>query len=486
MDALKKKASKAFLWDLVGNYGGQVIVFVISIFLARLLSPEEFGLVGMAMVFIHILRVFADFGFASALIQNRNNTHLIYSSVFYLNLIVGSLFTITLFFLAPLIGGFYKNHEVSILVQWLSPLFILSGFNIVQSAILKRQLAFKKISIILLISQTISGGLAIFLAFKGYGIYALVIQQLLTAILNSFMLWKTAEWRPKFEFSMSELRRIIRFSSYIFFGQFFDQVFKQMDTLAVGKLFNPTTLGFYTRAESLNSLISKNSVTTFNRVFFPVLSKIHQDSEKFERVYFKVLDLVSIIAVFITGLFFLVGKELIIGLFGEQWYPSFAVFQVLVLKGFTYPINALTVNTFLAQGKVKANFYFGNVRRVLQLFPLLVAYFYGFDYFLYAVVLLNVVIWLLNSYFVKVSMGFSFWNQIQKVLQYLFVVTLVVFTIDRLFPSDLNYIIAMIKALIYLSASALFLIFTKSPIIEEFRRLFNMMKLTQKIDNSKK
>ncbi|MEM9390729.1 MAG: lipopolysaccharide biosynthesis protein, partial [Bacteroidota bacterium] len=382
MTNLKNRASKAFFWDIVGNYGGQVIIFIISIFLARLLSPEDFGLVGMSMVIIHIFRVFADMGFASALIQNQSNTHLTYSSVFYLNIVIGILFTLLIYLGAPLIGFFYENDRVTTLVEWLSLLFVFNSFNIVQGTILKKKLAFKPISIILLISQFVSGGVAIFMAFIGYGVYALVIQQLLIAILNTIILWNVSEWKPAFQFSWNEVRKITGFSSYLFFGQFLNQLFKQMDTLTVGKLFTPAVLGYYTRAESLNSLISKNSVSTFNRVFFPVLSSLQQEDERFEKVYFQVLDIVSTIAVFSSGLFFLIGDEIIIGLFGQKWHPSVAVFQILVLKGFTYPLNALMVNAFLAKGKAKANFYFGNVRRILQLVPLGVAYFYGFDPFL--------------------------------------------------------------------------------------------------------
>lgn len=140
MSSLRSRTGIALAWDLLGNYGGQISSFIISIFLARLLDPEEFGLVGMSMVFIAVLQIFKDMGFASALIQNKENTSLTYSSVFYLNVFAGIIFTVVIYFLAPFIGGFYENQKVTDLVRLLSITYFISSFNIVQITILRKNL----------------------------------------------------------------------------------------------------------------------------------------------------------------------------------------------------------------------------------------------------------------------------------------------------------------------------------------------------------
>ena len=216
MTSLKKRSSNAFAWDMVGTLLKHGSTFIISIFLARLLEPAEFGLVGMAMVFITISHVFIDVGFSSALIQNKNNSNLTYSSVFYLNLSVGILLTTTFYFAAPFIGDFYKNQQIKELVQWLSLIFVFNSLNLVQQAILQKNLNFKSLTIRLLIANAIGGTLGVLFALQGYGVYALVIQQIGIAFISTVLLWSISKWKPDFQFSLDEVKKLIGFSSFVF------------------------------------------------------------------------------------------------------------------------------------------------------------------------------------------------------------------------------------------------------------------------------
>jgi len=472
MSSLRNKASKAFAWDLVGNYGGQISYFIITIFLARLLSPEEFGLVGMSMVFIAILNVFKDLGFASALIQNPDNTALTYSSVFWVNIIAGAVLTLLVFLAAPLIGWFYENDQIVIIVRLLSFTFLLSSFNIVQVTILKKGLNFKRLTLIQLGSMLFSGITAIAAAYWGLGVFSLVIQQLLAILLSLTLLWKVSEWKPSFDFSKKEVKKLTGFSVYVFSGQFVNQIFKQLDTLIVGKLFSAATLGFFSRAESINSLISKNSVSTFNRVFFPVLSAIRDDDERFEKIFLKVLNIVSTISIFLTGVFFLSGQELIIFLFGEKWQPSVAIFEILIIKGFSYPISAMVVNAFFAKGKSKENFHYGNIRRATLLIQLGIAWIYGFNAFLYAIIGVSIFNWLLNTFFVHRSLGISFWSQIALVLKPLMVAAILVLMLSYLLPSGFNYLLSITAVLLFSSGFISYVYFFEKNLVIEIQYYF--------------
>lgn len=228
MSSLKKRSAIALAWDLGGTIMRQGSGFVISIFLARLLEPEEFGLVGMAMVFISISQVFIDVGFSSALIQNKENSNLTYSSVFYLNLFAGLILTSFFYLTAPVIGAFYNSTQITELVQWLSLIFIFNSLNLVQQAILQRKLNFKILTLRIVIASTVGGVLGIIFAFQGFGVYALVIQQISTAILSTILLWTTSGWKPDFKFSMSEVKKLTSFSSFVFFDQFFLENFSKV------------------------------------------------------------------------------------------------------------------------------------------------------------------------------------------------------------------------------------------------------------------
>lgn len=483
MDNLRGRASKALLWDLFGNYGGQISSFVISIFLARLLSPEDFGLVGMSMVFIGILQIFKDMGFASALIQNEDNTSLTYSSVFYLNVFAGFVLSILIFFTAPLIGDFYENNAIVHLVQLLSITFFLSSFNIVQSTILSKKLDFKSLTYRNLVSQIVAGVFAIGFAYFDYGVYALVIQQIIAAVISTVLLWKIADWKPKLEFSWSELKKLSSFSIYVFAASSVNKIIQQLDTLIIGKLFSPATLGYFSRANSLNNLITKNSSGSITKVFFPTLAQVKNDDQRFERIFLKVVNIVSTIAVFLTAVFYLVGEELIIGLFGAKWRPSIPIFQILILKGFTFPISAMIVNAFMAKGKSKENFHFGNIRKVLQLVPFVFAYFGGFYPFLYANLGVALTAWILNNLFVNISLNIPLKNQFLAVLPHLVVALLIVLGIIYLLPSHFSYFWAVIKVIGFSLFFFTYLKLTKSPILLEGNLLLS--KFTKRLNVNK-
>jgi len=467
MNSLRSKTGKALAWDLFGNYGGQISGFIISIFLARLLSPEEFGLVGMSMVFIAILQIFKDVGFASALVQNENNTSLTYSSVFYLNIALGAILTILIYFAAPWIGKFYENKEVTELVRLFSVTFFISSFNIVQQTILRKDLNFKVLTIRSLIGQILAGIIAIYFAFQGFGVYALVIQRIFGSIITTAILWKVSNWYPKIEFSWLEVKKLTGFSAYVFFATSVNTLMKQADTLIIGKLFTPATLGFFSRANSLNSLINKNTVSSISKVFFPALATIKDDKKRFENAYIKTVNIVAGLSFFLTGAFFLVGEELIIGIYGSKWHSSVLIFQILIIKGFTYPINAIIVNSFLARGKSKENFHYGNIRKLIRLISFGVAFLYGFYPFLYALVIVSLINWIANNWFVSSSLKISFKKQLFAVLPYLFLSSVLVILLYYSFPTELSYGVAGLQFFLYSAAYLIILWVFKAELIIE-------------------
>lgn len=392
MTTLKKKSAVAFAWDMGGTLVNQGSGFVISIFLARLLDPAEFGLVGMAMVFISISQVFIDVGFASALVQNKHNTKLTYSSVFYLNLAAGILLTTIFYFIAPLIGNFYENEQITDLVKWLSLIFVFNSLNIVQAAILQRELNFKILTIRSSVAAIAGGIVGITCAFSGLGVYSLVAQSLTGALLGTILLWSTSDWKPDLKFSWLELKKLTGFSSYVFTDRFISTIFQRLDILLIGKLFSPAILGFYTRAVSLKDIVARYSSSSLTKVFYPVLSSVQDDTQAFNKIYLKVVSVIAFLSFGITGVLYVLGKDIILILFGDKWLPSVAIFQVLIIGACNYPVNSMMVNAFMSKGKSRENFWIGIFRKSVRIIPLLIAYFYGLFEFTVAVVAVSYVL----------------------------------------------------------------------------------------------
>lgn len=452
MSSLKRKSAVALAWDFGGLLINRGSGFIISIFLARILSPEEFGLVGMAMVFIAISQVFIDVGFASALIQRKENSNLAYSSVFYFNLFSGIILTAVFYFIAPFIGGFYDNIEISRIVRWLSLSFLFNSLNQVQSAILTKQLNFKVLTIRNVIASTIAGVLGVIAAYQGLGVYALVTQSLSGALISTILLWSISSWKPSLFFSFKELKGLMGFSAYVFFDRLVSTVFNKLDVLIIAKVFSPATLGFYSRAVSLKDQVSTYSTGSIQKVFFPVLSKLQDKPKEYSRIYFKVISVVSFISYFLTGILYVTGEHIIINLFGSKWEPSVEIFQILILSVCLYPLNAMMVNAFMSRGFSKVNFRIGLLRKFFRIIPLVFAYYFGLYEFIIAVVLTSYFLTVVNMFFLRNYFKLSIKKHLIKIFEgsIPLIILIVCYHYFELYSFILSAITSIIFGLVYI------------------------------------
>lgn len=426
MSNLKRRTFTALVWDVGGTFLKQGSTFITSIFLARLLEPEQFGLIAMVLVFVPIVEVFIDTGFSSALIQNENNTRLTYSSIFYFNILAGLCLTVVVYFSAPLIGNFYDNQQITELMRWLSLIFLFNSGNLVQIAILRKKLNFKPLTVRTSISAGLGGILGIVAAFNDFGVYSLVIQHVSTAIIGTFLLWSVSNWRPDLKFSFQEVKNLYGFSVFIFFDRILSELSKRMDIVIIGKLFSASTLGYYTRALTLKDLVGKYSTTSVIRVLYPVLSNVRHDIHRFQAIYYKLLSSLAFVSFGLTGLLFILGQDIIIILFGVKWMPSVEIFQMLIFAGLNYPINALMINAYLSQGKSRESFKIGAIRKALRFTPLLFAYYFGLFEFIIALVSINYINTIINilymSQHLKMNIGVHFRKLFEAMIPMILVV----------------------------------------------------------------
>ena len=416
MTSLKQRTFKAIVWDLLGRFLTQGSSFILTVILARLLAPEEFGVVAMAMAFITISNVFVDFGFSSALIQNQENTSLTYSSVFYFNVFAGLTITILIFLLAPSIGSFYGNESIVNLVRWLSLVFLFNSFNRVQNAILSKELNFKSLSMRLLIASILGGLGGVILAYNNYGVYSLVFQTLSTSFFSTILLWSTSKWKPDLKFSFIEVKKLFAFSSYAFFERLINNVFMRLDVLLIGKIFTPLSVGFYTRASSLKDQVTKYSSTSITRVFYPVLSSLQSDEKEFKRIYFRLISVIIFMSFGLSGVLYILGEDIIVFLFGVKWMPSVLMFKLLVLTSCNQPLNSMMWNAIMSSGKSKENFYFGLCKKSVGIIPFFIAYHYGLLAFIISWVVMNYIITFMNILAVNIFLNISLWKHSIKII----------------------------------------------------------------------
>jgi len=287
MSTLKAQGTKAFIWDFFGKMATHGMGFVVTIFLARLLEPSDFGLVAMIMVIIGIATVFSDVGLGAALIQRRKVHPVHYSSVFYFNVFFGLLLTLTTFFSAPWISAFYDNAALLPITKVMSLSFIINAFSSVQNTKLRKELNYALLTKTGLISSFFGGIIGISLALWGAGVWSLVAQLLSMGIIYNIVIWFSARWRPSLTFSWKALTQLWGFGFRMFLASILAALFERLDLLLIGKFFPVTVLGYFQRAKSLNDMIAQYTSGSMTSVLFPLLSQVQRHTLRFQGIVLK-------------------------------------------------------------------------------------------------------------------------------------------------------------------------------------------------------
>lgn len=405
----------------------------------------------MAMAFIAISRSFVDFGFGNALIQSKATTDLSYSSVFYLNL-VSALFVFAVYqLLAPAVARYFDNPELIVIIRIQSVGILFSATGLVQASILQKQLDFKGLSTRNLFAGTTSGVVGVAMAFAGFGVYALVGQYLVGSLIGTVLLWRLSDWKPSLRFSFTELKRFWVFGSYVFLSGAMANIMQRIDILMIGKLFSASTLGYFTRAESLNNIVSRYTSQSIKRVMFSSLSSIQDDKKRFNAAFLKILKIVSFLVFLLAGEMVLCGDIIILNLFGTKWEPSVVIFQILMLKIFTYPVSSIVLSAMLSAGFSKEAFWYDNATRLMRVASWLVAYFYGFDAYLWVTVGIHVAATVYYNFALSRTVGVSFGEQIKATYTFaaIFVVALAAAWGVRLYGSTTNFVYSLLSVVTY-------------------------------------
>jgi len=413
-DDLKNKTLNALLWSATERIGLQGIQFVVSIILARLLLPEEFGLIAMLAVFLAIADSFISSGFGHALIQKQGATHIDECSIFYFNVLVSFIVAVFLSLAAPWIANFYNQPQLILMIYALSLNLIISAFGLVQITLLSKRLNFRLQQKVSIISAMASGIIGVIMALKGFGVWSLVLMQLGNTVFRTSLLWIFSTWRPSWIFSFDALRSMFAFGSRIFLVGLLNAFFVNIYSLVIAKLFSPMALGFYIRAESLQTLPVTTITGVINQVMFPVFSSIQHDKPSLKRALSKTLNMMELFVFPMMVGLATVAKPLVLVLLTEKWVPIVPYLQLFCVIGVLYPIQLVNLSALNAQGRSDLFLRVQVIQYILIIISVLVTYRWGIIALIYGKIVCSFLACYLCSYYTQKILGYSIIEQIKE------------------------------------------------------------------------
>lgn len=329
---IKTKSVYAIIWQLCQKVSSQGMQFVISIILARLLVPEDFGVVAMTSIFMRIASIFVESGLGVSLIQKKNVDDLDYNTVLYTGLLLGAIFYSIIFFCSPYIGQLYHNEIISDIIRVLGLSLFISAFASVQNAYVTRKLDYKKFFYVSLISTFISGAVGLVMAFYGLGVWALVYSQLLGSIVGVFTMNRIVKWCPKLQFSFSRLKNLYSFGLNLMFAELMGNFFNELRGFLIGANYRPSDLAFYNRGDSLPQIFSNNISGTLNGVLFPVMSKYQNDKSRVKSILRRSITTTSFIIVPVMVTMSVTADKIIPILYSSKWSMAIPFMQIIAFK----------------------------------------------------------------------------------------------------------------------------------------------------------
>jgi teichuronic acid exporter len=403
-------------WSFSDNITTQSIQFIVGLILARILSPSEFGLVGMVTVFLALAQSLVDSGFSQALIRKSNPTQADFSTVFYFNFLAGLVISIIFYIAAPAIAHFYKQPDLVSLARVLGVIILINSTSFTQRTILTRRIDFKLQMKISFISAIISGILAIILALRGYGVWSLVWKTIIASLIQSVLLWYFNKWIPALTFSKGSLKALFSFGSKLLLSGLIDTIYKNIYMLVIGKVFSANELGFYSRADQFSRLPTQNITGTVQRVSYPVLSMVQDDTEKLKTGYRRIIFTSMFITFFSMLGLAAMAKSLIIVLIGEKWLPAVVYLQLLCLGEMLYPLQALNLNILNVRGRSDLFLRIEIIKKLMVIPVISIGIFLGIRVMLIGMIIISFIAYYINSYYSGRLISYSIKEQIADIL----------------------------------------------------------------------
>ena len=483
-NTLKKNTLGGFIWRFAERCGAQGVQFVVSIILARLLMPEAFGTISLMMVFINILSVFIDSGMGSALIQKKDADDLDFSTVFYFNLFMCSFMYLILFLCAPLIAEFYNNSELTLLVRVIGLSLLFSGVKSIQQAYVFKNMLFKNFFFSTLIGTVISAVVGITVAYKGYGVWALIFQNLTNNVIDMIIIWCLVKWRPKWMFSFERLKGLFSYGWKLLASALLDTGYNQLRALIIGKVYSTADLAYYTKANNFPSIIITNVNSSIDSVLLPSMSSVQDSVESVKGMTRRAMKTSTyVMAPLLMGLA-ACGKSVISILMTDKWLPSYPFMVIFCITYMFYPVHTANLNAIKAMGRSDIFLKLEIIKKIVGIVAILVTFKISVMAMAYSLLVTSVLSQIINSWPNKKLMNYSYIEQLKDILPGLLLAAFMggcVYCVNFLHLSNWLTLIIQVPlgAVIYIGLSALLK-------LESFTYCWNMVNpMIQKIFGKK-
>lgn len=463
MSSLKEKTVKGVMWSSIDRFSTQGIQFVFSILIARLLLPSDYGAVAMLNIFLAISQTFIDSGFSTALIRKLDRTETDFCTVFYFNIVVGLFFYAILWLASPYIAAFYEIPLLKDITKVVALAFVFSSFSGIQNAKLSIAIDFQTRAKISVTVTLFTGVVGLWMAYSGYGVWALVVQSVFSSLLRTVLLWVFVRWVPRLVFSWKSFKEMFSFGSKLLASGLLDTIYGNIYTLVIGKFFSSATLGFYGRAGSFVQFPSSNLTGVLQGVTFPVLCSIQNETERLASVYKRFLRMSAfIIFPLMVGLA-AVADPLVRILLTDKWEGTIYLLQILCFSSMWYPIHA--INLSLLQVKGRSDFFLKLeiIKKVQGVIVLCVTLPMGIVAMCYGGIVSSLLCLVYNTYYTRKLIGYGYAAQMKDLLHILvhsLVMGAGVWCIVQVFDSLwLQLVAGILSGMVYYIVGARFLHF---------------------------
>lgn len=482
MTTERKSVLSNFLWRFAERCGAQLVTFIVSIVLARLLTPDDYGTIALVTVFTTIMQVFVDSGLGTALIQKKNADDLDFSSVFYFNFAVCIVLYLVMFFSAPLIASFYSLPELTPVVRVISLTIIISGVKGVQQSFVSRNMLFKRFFYATLGGTVFSAFLGIAMAYLGFGVWAIVAQQLSNTAIDTLILWITVKWRPKWIFSWERLKGLLGFGWKMLCSALLDTIYNNIRSLFIGKVYSSADLAYYNEGQKFPNLIVTNINSSINSVLLPAMAREQDDKDRVKNMTRRsIMVSCYIMAPLMIGLA-CCASNIVVVVLTEKWLPCVFFLKIFCITYMFYPIHTANLNAIKAMGRSDLFLKLEIWKKVIGLILLLATLFISVKAMAYSLLISTLTSMIINSWPNKKLLDYSFLEQMKDILPSIMLATgmgVVVYFIGLFNLPTLPLLLCQVVCggLIYVAGSAIFklepflyLIGIIKPIIQNRRK----------------
>ena len=460
---LKKIFLNGILWSFIQQFSTQLATFIIQLVLVRFISPADFGLVGMLAVFIGIGTALFDGGMTSSLIRESKSNDSDYSTIFIYNFICSVFVYLVLYIFAPLIANFFNQQILVEIARVYGLTFIFSAFGAVQNTILIKNMKFKEQAILALPPLILGGIVGVFLAVNRYGVWALVYSMLITSFLNSFLLWAFSSWKPSFSFDIYKFKYHFSYGYKMAISSILDNLFTNIYQIVIGKLYNPTLVGYYSRANSLMMLPVGNISTVLNRVVFPLFSKVQDDIVALKGLYKKIMQIIFFIISPAIALMILLSREIVLVFFTEKWLSIVPIFKLLCLSGLFYPLHLYNLMILQVKGESGLFLKLEILKKAIVILSIIISINLGFYGILVGSVITSFIGLFINTHYAGKFLEYKIYNQLKDLFPIFFstiIMSVTIIILKYFFDGDspiLNIIASCTLGIIsYIIASFIF------------------------------